>query len=67
MFARKTVLAGRYTKILGYTQRMVDFVILVHQVHLSVFAVKTSLSVLNYPAATAMLRYHKQPMLCGTR
>ena len=39
---------------------MVDFVIHVHRVHLDILEVKTSLGVLNYPAAATMKRYQGQ-------
>ena len=59
--------AGRITKILGWTLRMVDFVMLVRRVHLNVLEVKTPLGVLNYPTVAAVLRYHEQTMICWTR
>ena len=58
---------GRITKILGCTLRMIDFVILVHRVHLNVLEVKTSLGLLNYPTSDTMLKYHEQTMISGTR
>ena len=59
--------AGRITNILGWTLRMVDFVILVHRVHLNVLEVKTPLGVLNYPTVAAVLRSNEQTMICWTR
>ena len=46
--------AGRITKILGWTLRMVDFVMLVRRVRLNVLEVKTPLGVLNYPTVAAV-------------